>query len=138
MSEEKQETPKPEQPRDEKGHFSPKDKTESTDTSQPKTSDYTKMNSFMAMQLGLSDKIAEWQTQYTPPELFSKLEFMMSNIPSKTTDKLPPNKPIAPVSSQAKITKINIDNFTERMESDSRKGGFHGDISLIGIKNRKK
>lgn len=137
MAEENQDNPQPEQPRDTQGRFAPKPNTEPTEQSQPRSSDYTKMNSFMAKQLGLTDKLADWQTQYTPQELFSKLEFMSTNIPAKDTDNLPPNQKIAPTSPAGQRKKVSIDNFNERMEQDSGKGGFHGDISLIDIYSKK-
>lgn len=136
MSEENQDNPDPEspqQPRDPHGRFTQKSQPESTERSQPRDSDYVKMNSIIAKQLGLTDKLADWQTQYTPQELFSKLEFMSSNLPAETTGNLPSNKKIAPTSATSEKPKLKIDYFNERMEQDSGKGGFHGDISMIDM-----
>lgn len=89
------------QPREPSGKFAPKPKTDSTVQSQPADSDYTKMNSFMAKQLGLSDKIADLQTKYDPKDLFQRLTFMSENTANAegTQPKggLPPNQPIAPI-----------------------------------------
>lgn len=96
MSEENKEKQKTEQSRDEKGHFTPKTQTVDIGQSQPKMSDYTKMNSFMAKQLGLTDKLADLQTKYDPQDLFNRLSFMNENTSTwKQENKkgeLPPNE----------------------------------------------
>ena len=87
------------QPREPSGQFTSKTKTDSTDKSQPQVSDYTKMNSFMAKQLGLTDKLADMQTKYEPQDLFKRLSFMNENtsITEKEKGGLPPNEPAAPI-----------------------------------------
>ena len=103
MSEEIEEVSDPEQGRDGQGRFTTKIKTESTDTSQPKSSDYTKMNSFLAKQLGIEGKLADFQTQYEPEALFKQLSFMADNTERKggtQQNALPENQPIAPISPQ--------------------------------------
>ena len=93
----------PEQPRDKQGRFGQKVKTDSTDRSQPITSDYTKMNSYLAKQLGIEAKLADFQTQYEPEALFKQLSFMADNTERKEGTKqntLPENQPIAPISPQ--------------------------------------
>lgn len=125
--------------RGESGQFIPKTEPKPSDQSQPKLTDYVKMNSILAIQLGLTDKLADLQSRHTPTELFAQLSFMADNLPSKTTEKLPPNQPIAATSSQGDDKKVKIDNFTLREEMDSKTGGFHGDISIIDIiKNKKR
>ncbi|KKM67467.1 hypothetical protein LCGC14_0976130 [marine sediment metagenome] len=91
----------PSQPREPSGKFTSKTKPDSTVQSQPKESEYTKMNSFMAKQLGLSDKLADLQTKHDPKDLFQRLSFMSENTSTweKESGKggLPPNKPVAPI-----------------------------------------
>lgn len=94
-------TGEPEQPRDKKGRFGQKTQTDSSDETQPKTSDYTKMNSILAKQLGIEGKLADFQTQYEPEALFKQLSFMADNTDKKAgtpSSGLPDNKPIAPIS----------------------------------------
>ena len=103
MSEEQEEVKIPEQDRDGQGRFATKTKTDTTDRSQPKTSDYTKMNSHLAKQLGIEAKLADFQTQYEPEALFKQLSFMADNTERKEGIKpntLPENQPIAPISPQ--------------------------------------
>jgi hypothetical protein len=96
----------PEQPRDPKGRFAPKTRSESHGQTQPSESEYTKLNSLLAKQLGITDKLADYQTKYDPRELFKMLEFMVDNSDQKPSaqGRLPPNEPIAPISpDQSKI-----------------------------------
>ena len=61
------------------------------------------MNSYLAKQLGISNKLADFQTQYEPEALFKQLSFMADNTDLKggTQSKpLPENQPIAPISPQ--------------------------------------
>lgn len=95
-----------EQTRDDKGKFTKQTKTDNSGSSGPKTSDYTKMNSYLAKQLGLADKLADFQTKFDPSELFNQLTFMAdnsTNTPASSNggSRLPPNQPIAPVSPPA-------------------------------------
>ena len=125
MSEEQEESDNSEQERDGKGRFAPKTKTESTGGSQPRSSDYTKMNSILAKQLGISNKLADFQTQYEPEALFKQLSFMADNTESNggTQHKtLSENQPIAPISpepnkyelpgTQLKKPNLSKDNFS--------------------------
>ena len=125
MSEEQEEVSDPEQERDGQGRFKQKTKTESTDTSQPGSSDYTKMNSYLAKQLGISNKLADFQTQYEPEALFKQLSFMADNTERKggtQQNALPENQPIAPISpqpnkyelpgTQLKKPNLSKDNFS--------------------------
>lgn len=92
-----------EQPRDNQGRFTTKSQSDSSEQSQPTSSDYTKMNSFLAKQLGLTDKLADFQTKYEPEALFRQLSFMAENTEGKggTTQKtLPENQNIVPISPQ--------------------------------------
>lgn len=89
--------------RDEGGQFAPKIEPKVSEGSQPKDSEYTKMNSRLAQQLGLTDKLADYQTKYNPRDLYSKLDFMADNSdkPKGTQQKgLPPNEQIAAISPQ--------------------------------------
>ena len=125
MSEEQEEVSDPEQQRDGQGRFKQKTKTESTDESPPKSSDYTKMNSYLAKQLGISNKLADFQTQYEPEALFKQLSFMADNTELKgrtQQNALPENQPIAPISpqpakyelpgTQLKKPNLSKDNFS--------------------------
>ena len=128
---------KPEPPRDKQGRFAQKTETEYTVITQPKSSDYTKMNSIIAKQIGLTDKLADLQTEFGPQELFAKLSFMMEyggtvNPPPKPG--LPPNKNIVPPApgSNERNDTIKIDNFkqTGPHVKKGTKQEFHGDLSL--------
>ena len=69
----------------------------------PREADYTKMNSFLAKQLGIEAKLADFQTQYEPEALFKQLSFMADNTERKggtQSNTLPENQPIAPISPQ--------------------------------------
>jgi len=133
MSEEQEEVSDPEQERDGQGRFKPKTKTESTDASQPRSSDYTKMNSYLAKQLGIEAKLADFQTQYEPEALFKQLSFMADNTESKggtQQNALPENQPIAPISPQpnkyelpgVQLKKPNLskDNFSVSFQIDPK------------------
>lgn len=91
----------PPQPREPSGRFGQKPKTEPMVQSQPTDSEYTKMNSRLAQQLGLTDKLADYQTKYNPRDLYSKLDFMADNsVKTEGTQPkggLPPNQPIAQI-----------------------------------------
>ncbi len=89
--------------RDTTGQFTPESQPKPSERSQPTSSEYTKINSRLAKQLGLTDKLADYQTQYNPKELYKMLDFMADNsvIKSGTQSKtLPENQPIAPISPQ--------------------------------------
>lgn len=133
MSEEQEEVSQPEQDRDKQGRFAQKTKTESTDTSQPRSSDYTKMNSHLAKQLGIEGKLADFQTQYEPEALFKQLSFMADNTESKAvgqSNTLPENQPIAPISpqpakyelpgKQLKKPNLSKDNFSVSFQIDPK------------------
>ena len=123
----------PEQPRDKQGRFGQKIKTDATDRSQPITSDYTKMNSYLAKQLGIEAKLADFQTQYEPEALFKQLSFMADNTERKEASKpntLPENQPIAPISPQPnkpelpgiQLSKPNLtqENFSVHFKVDPK------------------
>ena len=88
--------------------------------SQPKTSDYTKMNAMLAKNLGLQGKFADLTMEYTPEELFRQLSFMNDN--TNRQGGLPENQPIAPISpqpnkyelpgEQLKKPNLSKDNFS--------------------------
>lgn len=91
------------QPRDKQGRFDKKTQSDTTVQSQPTDSEYTKINSRLAKQLGISDKLADYQTQYNPKDLYKMLDFMADNTESKVgkqSNTLPENQPIAPISPQ--------------------------------------
>ena len=104
MAEEQTESNTSEPPRDDKGRFAPKNDSENSGQTFPNSSDYTKMNSYLAKQLGLTDKLADFQTQYQPNQLFKQLSFMADNMDTKPQQpqskggQLPPNQQVAPVS----------------------------------------
>ena len=104
MSEEnadKDKTGKHHDKRDATGQFAPKIEPKVPEGSQPTDSEYTKMNSRLAQQLGLTDKLADYQTKYNPRDLYSKLDFMADNsVKTEGTQPkggLPPNLPIAQI-----------------------------------------
>lgn len=86
--------------RDDTGQFTPKIEPKVSEGTQPTDSEYTKMNSRLAQQLGLTDKLADYQTKYNPRDLYSKLDFMADNSTKSegTQPKvLPPNQKITPI-----------------------------------------
>lgn len=99
MNDEPEDPDIPEQTRDDKGRFKQTDKN---GLKSPKSSDYTKMNSILIKQLGLTDKLADLQLIYSESELFDKLSFMADNTDLKTLDKpkpkRKPNEQVAPIS----------------------------------------
>lgn len=98
-----------EQPRDGKGRFASKPHSEGTEQSHPAESEYTKINSILAKQLGITDKLADYQTKYNPRELFQRLEFMVENTDGKQSPQgntLPPNQDFIPVSPEP--SKIDL------------------------------
>lgn len=133
MSEEQEESSIPDQDRDGKGRFSRKNQTESTEGSQPRSSDYTKMNSILTKQLGIEGKLADFQTQYEPEALFKQLSFMADNTESNggaSRKTLPENQPIAPISPepnkytlpgvQMKKPNLSKDNFSVSFKIDPK------------------
>ena len=127
MSEENEDNNEQGQPRDATGKFKLKPQTESNGQSQPKTSDYTKMNSFMAKQLGLTDKLADLQTKYEPQELFNRLSFMNENTSTYEQQSvkggLPPNEDfvrITPGADKHKLPGMPIG--TQRMGKEDKFG----------------
>ena len=110
MSEENEENKDSGQERDEKGHFKPKTQTESIGRSSPMEGDYSKMNTILQKQSGMSaEKFVEYQRKLTPRELFNQLNFLVDNIektPSKTKDGLPPNKDFVPTSPGGEKTTL--------------------------------
>lgn len=102
MSDENKDNNNSGQERDEKGHFKPKIQTESIGQSSPTEGDYSKMNTILQKQSGMSaEKFVEYQRKLTPRELFNQLNFLVDNIempPSKPKDGLPPNKDFVPTS----------------------------------------
>ena len=113
--------------RDGTGQFTPEIEPKGSERSQPKSSDYTKMNSFMAKQLGLTDKLADLQTKYEPQELFKRLSFMSENKesqpPSVQSQGLPPNQPFVQINPGA--NKVNLPGMpigTQRMGKEDKFG----------------
>ena len=106
MSEEQEEegqSGKRHEKRDGTGQYTPEIEPKHSERSQPTDSEYTKINSRLAKQLGLTDKLADYQTQYNPKELYKMLDFMADNSVLKSGTKqnaLPENQPIAPISPQ--------------------------------------
>ena len=102
MSEEIKDNNDSGQPRDEKGHFKPKTQTESIGQSSPTEGDYSKMNTILQKQSGMSaEKFVEYQRKLTPRELFNQLNFLVENLETplpKPKDGLPPNKDFVPTS----------------------------------------
>ena len=107
MSDKPEDPPEPAQDRDDKGRFK---QTDQNGQKQPKSSDYTKMNSILIKQLKLTDKLADFQLKYSESELFDKLSFMADNTdlkaPTTQKSKLPPNEQVAPISPPAEKFKF--------------------------------
>lgn len=89
------------QPRDDKQRFLSKTQTDSTDQSSPTEGDYTRMNTILQKQTGMSaEKFVEYQRKLTPRELFNQLNFLAENQPAQPSDNkqgLPPNQPFVPI-----------------------------------------
>ena len=133
MSEEQEHISNSEQERDGQGRFKQKIKTDDTVINQPRESEYTKMNSYLAKQLGISNKLADFQTQYKPEALFKQLSFMADNTELKggtQQNALPENQPIAPISpqpnkyelpgKQLKKPNLSKDNFSVSFQIDPK------------------
>lgn len=133
MVEEPAEEPQPGQERDKQGRFTPQPKPDDKGQSSPQSSDYTKMNSYLAKQLGLTGKLADYQTQYEPRVLFDKLSFMADNTdikPGTESKPLPDNQPIAPITPEpqkyelpgVQLSKPNLtqENFSVHYKIDPR------------------
>ena len=89
--------------RDTTGQFTPESQPKPTERYQPTDSEYTKINSRLAKQLKLTDKLADYQTQYNPKELYKMLDFMADNSVLKggtQQSTLPENQSIAHISPQ--------------------------------------
>jgi len=86
--------------RDGTGQFSPEIEPKGSERSQPTSSEYTKINSRLAKQLGLTDKLADFQTKYNPYELYKMLDFMADNpvkVEGTQSQGLPPNQPFVQI-----------------------------------------
>lgn len=125
MSEEQEENTTSGQPRDDKGRFAPKNESDMNGQSHPRSSDYTKMNSYLAKQLGLTDKLPDFQIQYQPDELFKQLSFMADHSDTSTAPQsqqkgqLPQNQKVAPISPpQPKQTLPGTQQFTPNLDKD--------------------
>lgn len=123
MATEKEDQPDSEQPRDNKGRFTPKTETEKTVQTSATISDYPFINAFMAKQLGLSDNFADLQQQFSPEELYKHLKFVAMTKATtgsqSENSKLPPNQKVVPVQPQESTkpelpgTVIGKPDFTE-------------------------
>ncbi len=108
--------------RDDTGQYTPKIEPKPSERSQPSDSEYTKINSRLAKQLNLTDKLADYQTQYNPKELYKMLDFMADNSDGKAAAPpkgLPPNEkaaPISPATEKYELPGIQIDkpNLTKQ------------------------
>lgn len=84
----------------------------------PTTTDYVKMNTILAKQLGLQAKLADFQTKHTPKELFRQLSFMAENVPLKggqIPPNLPPNEPKIPITPEPQ--KMNLPGIPTQKEN---------------------
>ena len=100
MSEETKDNNDSAQPRDDKGRFAPKNETAINGQTPVTELELPFINAFMAKQLGLSDKFADLQQQFTPEALYHHLKFTAMTKPSEQaqSSKLPPNEQVAPIS----------------------------------------
>jgi len=112
--------------RDGTGQYSPEIEPKHSEQFQPTDSEYTKINSRLAKQLGLTDKLADYQTQYNPKELYKMLDFMADNSVVKggtQSNILPPNQPFVPITPGAdKITLPGKAIGTQRMGKEDKFG----------------
>jgi len=110
MSNKDGESSDPEPERDDKGRFIPKNETDDKGRSSPSEADYSKMNTILQKQTGLSaEKFVDYQRKMSPRELFDKLSFMAENIESQYSDKkqgLPPNQFFTPISPETDKIKL--------------------------------
>ena len=125
------------------GQFAPKIEPKPPERSQPSDSEYTKINSRLAKQLNLTDKLADYQTQYNPRELYKMLDFMADNSgksegAQQKGQGLPPNEkaaPISPATEKYELPGIQIDkpNLSKQNFSVHYKIPFK---DVLGKKNK--
>ena len=111
--------------RNETGQFTPENEPKHSERFQPTSSEYTKINSRLAKQLGLTDKLADYQTQHNPKELYKMLDFMADNSVAKGVGQpnvLPPNQPFVPITPGA--DKFNLPGKAIGKQSMGKEGAF--------------
>ena len=110
MSEEEGESTESNQERDGRGRFSPKTQTDNHGQSGPTEGDYSKINTILQKQTGMSaEKFVEYQRKLTPRELFNQLSFLADNQASPPIGQkqgLPPNQPFVPMSPGTQKVKL--------------------------------
>ena len=127
MSEENKDNEKREQPRDDKGHCTPKIQTDDRGQSSPTEADYSKMNAILQKQTGMSaEKFVDYQRKLTPRELFNQLSFLADNVEAQPTNQkqgLPPNQPFVPITPGAdKVSLPGTAIGTQRMGKEDKFG----------------
>lgn len=126
MSEENKDNNDQEQERDGKGRFSQKTRTVDHGQSQPTEGEYSKMNTILQKQTGMSaEKFVEYQRKLTPRELFNQLNFLADNQeapPSSGKQGLPPNQDFVPTSPGSE--KLNLPGKAIGMQSMGKEGKF--------------
>ena len=129
MSEEIKDKDKTGQERDEKGKFKPKPQTEVRGQSQPTEGEYSKMNTILQKQTGMTaDKFVEYQRKFTPRELFNQLSFLADNVetpPSSQKQDLPPNQDFVPITPGTNKFNLPGKAIGKQMMGKEDKFGLH-------------
>lgn len=129
MSDENEESNEQEQERDGRGRFTPKIKTEPHGQSQPTEGEYSKMNTILQKQTGMSaEKFVEYQRKFTPRELFYQLNFLAENQvspPSGQKQGLPPNQDFVPTSPGSEKVKLPGKSIGPQYMGKEGKFGLH-------------
>lgn len=129
MSDENQDSNDREQQRNEKGQFTPKTQTDTHGQSQPTEGEYSKMNTILQKQTGMSaEKFVEYQRKLTPRELFDKLNFLADNQgapPSGKKQGLPPNADFVPTSPGSDKFKLPGKSIGTQRMGKEEKFGLH-------------
>jgi len=129
MSEENKEKDNSGQERDEKGKFTPKTPTDDHGQSSPSEGDYSKMNTILQKQTGMTaEKFVEYQRKLTPLELFKQLSFLADNQasqPSGIKQGLPPNEAFVPITPGANKVKLPGMPIGKQRMGKKEKFGLH-------------
>lgn len=129
MSEENQDNNDQGQERDGKGRFTPKTHTESHGQTSPTEGEYSKMNTILQKQTGMSaEKFVEYQRKLTPRELFNHLSFLADNVEAQPNIKkqpLPPNQDFVPTSPGFEKLKLPGKIMGKQKMGKEEKFGLH-------------
>lgn len=116
----------PEPPRDDKGRFKPESKTVDQGQILPSEGDYSKMNTILQKQTGMSaEKFVEYQRKFGPRELFEKLNFLADNVEVSKKQGLPPNEFFTPISPDLNKIKLPGKSIGKQRMGKESKFGLH-------------